>query len=408
MSDEKKDSSVKDSGRLSGPDRAIVPVLVERELYEHSDGDHAMSVTQLRENLEKKYNIHCAPKSNLIKNALLGLEQEYPRPKDEALEQKPFRIADLEIDRGEAKNSKWKVRLESRTFERDEVAHLISLCYSSHVGEHGKLVGKLKSLLSEHEREGITDPYEKPAAGAGKSLAETLYEVGILQEAINYNDQLIRESKESKEDPGKRAHEPENGLTVSFVYRNQGSEAVEYPGLFPLQVQVVDGYYYLVCARPKKNSRNAMRPGVSFFRVEWIERLEKTPCFGLLPPGYGERRELAAVLLSAGVDRIFPDSEKKLSRVIIKIKGEEKRVKRAERYVRGRFSHIEDFTELNPDADGFPKYRFTVGREGFKLWVLKWLDCIEVVHPKSLRGEIVELVKNNVYGEFEEKRTADE
>lgn len=381
--------------RLQGSERAIVPVLVERVLLEYSDAGHDLSVTDIRKHLEEDYGVSCAPKGKLIQNSLEGLAAKY----------KGHELMDLDIAKGESRNSKWRVKLDSRDFDREEIAYLISLCYSSHAGQNRRLVEKLVSLLSESERKGLTDPYEKAVAGQKKSLAETLYEVGIAQEAIDYNVGLFTEDEDGNMPPH------EDGRTVNFRYpSNKDSESgfIEYCGLFPLRVKIVDGYCYLACARPKKNNGNSMRPGIMPIRLDLTENLEWETLIGPFPENYMDCRYQADRFLSNGVDRMFPHSEKEIALVTIKIKGEEKRVKQAERYVKARFSDNEEFTELHHEADGFPKYRFMVFGDGFKLWVLKWLDCIEVQRPDSLRQDIMGLIESNAYGNFAEEASADD
>ena len=235
-------------------------------------------------------------------------------------------------------------------------AHLLSdaVCTFPFISERqtSELIKKIHSLLSVHERRQI------------KNLTVIRADQKTANKSVFYNIEILDEAIERKR-------------KVTFDYYEYGTDKQLHKRrekkykVNPYGMVYANEHYYLVCIMSRQQN-------VSMYRIDRIQNIEITDI--ALDENNIEPQSIVrnAVYAHTGeaVDVEMLIEPKVLSDVI------------------DRFGT--DLV-LYETEDGRIKVRIKATAMGMKYWALQYLASVEVVEPKELRDEIMEMLRDNWY-----------
>ncbi|MBO4971588.1 MAG: WYL domain-containing protein [Clostridia bacterium] len=314
-------------------EKAIAICLLE-VLREYSDFNHILSMSEIIGKIRNIYGL--TPDRRTVYSALDTL-------------------VELGYDISFYKENGKGYYLIDKLLEPSE-AHLLSdaVCTFPFISERqtSELIKKIHSLLSVHERRQI------------KNLTVIRADQKTANKSVFYNIEILDEAIERKR-------------KVTFDYYEYGTDKQLHKRrekkykVNPYGMVYANEHYYLVCIMSRQQN-------VSMYRIDRIQNIEITDI--ALDENNIEPQSIVrnAVYAHTGeaVDVEMLIEPKVLSDVI------------------DRFGT--DLV-LYETEDGRIKVRIKATAMGMKYWALQYLASVEVVEPKELRDEIMEMLRDNWY-----------
>jgi len=318
-------------------EKAITLCLLE-VLREYSDSNHILSMGEIIGKVKNIYGL--SPDRRTIYSALDTL-------------------VELGYDISFYKENGKGYYLRDRQLEPSE-AHLLSdaICTFPFISEKqtAQLLKKIHSLVSVYERKQI------------KNLTVIRADQKTVNKNVFYNIEILDEAIERKR-------------KVTFDYYDYGTDKQLHKRrekkykVNPYGMVYANEHYYLVCIMSRQEN-------VSMYRIDRIQNIEITDieldAHENLNPHDIVRNAVYAYTTGEVVDVEMLIEPKVLNDVI------------------DRFGTN---LALSETEDGRIKVRIKATAMGMKYWALQYLDHVEILEPEKLRDEIVELLRNNRYGE---------
>ena len=316
-------------------EKAIAICLLE-VLREYSDSNHVLSMGEVIGKIKNIYGL--SPDRRTIYSALDTL-------------------VELGYDISFYKENGKGYYLRDRQLEPSE-AHLLSdaICTFPFISEKqtAQLIKKIHSFVSTYERKQI------------KNLTVIRADQKTVNKNVFYNIEILDEAIERKR-------------KVTFDYYDYGTDKQLHKRrekkykVNPYGMVYANEHYYLVCIMSRQEN-------VSMYRIDRIQNIEITDIeldvHDDLNPHDIVRNAVYAYTTGEVVDVEMLIEPKVLNDVI------------------DRFGTN---LALSETEDGRIKVRIKAAAMGMKYWALQYLDHMEIVEPKELRNEIVELLRNNRY-----------
>lgn len=148
----------------------------------------------------------------------------------------------------------------------------------------------------------------------------------------------------------------------------------------PYHLCMHDGYYYLFVGH-----KGAER---SFDAI----RVDKLRDIAIVGPAADAAEHFEAMVEEAkrfsraGVNRMFSDD---IVTVRVRCHNQAK-----EEYLRAEFDGNDGFRCETQDGHPNPEYSFMASYDGMKTWAMKWLDVFEILQPKKLRDDVVNIIRH--------------
>ena len=316
-------------------EKAITICLLE-VLREYSDENHILSMGEIISKINARYSLN--PDRRTIYSAL------------ETLIELGYDIS-LYKDNGKG------YYLLDRQLEASE-AHLLSdaICTFPFISEKqtAQLMHKVQSLVSVYDRKQI------------RNLTVLRSDQKTVNKSVFYNIEILDEAIGKK-------------VKVKFDYCDYGTDKQlhkrreEKYVVNPYGMVYSNEHYYLICI--KENKEN-----LSMYRIDRIQNIELAELEldkqeAYFDPQTAVKNTVYAYTGEAEIIELLVD-RRKLSDVIDKF---------------GTNINIAE------NGDGRLKITLKASPMGIKYWALQYLEFVEVAEPKSLRAEIVSLIKNNGY-----------
>ena len=146
----------------------------------------------------------------------------------------------------------------------------------------------------------------------------------------------------------------------------------------PYHLCMHDGYYYLFVGH-----KGAAR---SFDAIR-VDSLWDITIAGPVDDAKGHfeaMAEEAKRFSRAGVNRMFSDD---IVTVRVRCHNQAK-----EKYLLAEFAGNDGFRRETQDGHPNPEYSFMASYDGMKTWAMKWLDVFEILQPKKLRDDVVDII----------------
>lgn len=306
-------------------------------LKEYSDENHILSMSEIISKINGRYGL--TPDRRTIYGAfeaLIELGYDVSLYKDNG---KGYYLLDRDLEPSEA--------------------HLLSdaICAFPFISERqtANLMNKVQSLVSVHERKHI------------KNLTVMRSDQKTLNKVVFYNIEALDEAIEKK-------------VKVKFDYVDYGADKQLHKRrekkyvVNPYGMVYSNEHYYLICIMENKEN-------LSMYRIDRIQNIEVTDLeLDGREKGFDPKKAVKNTVyaFTGEIDTVeMLVDPKKLSDVIDK------------------FGTNIDIAE---NDDGRLKITLKASLMGMKYWALQYLQYVEVVKPTELRNELIDLIKNNVYG----------
>lgn len=316
-------------------EKAISICLLE-VLREYSDSNHILSMSEIIQRIDNRYGL--TPDRRTIYSALETLTE-------------------LGYDVSMYKENGKGYYLRDRQLEPSE-AHLLSdaICTFPFISERqtAQLMKKIHSLVSVYERKQI------------RNLTVIRADRKTVNKNVFYNIEMLDEAIEKK-------------VKVKFDYYDYGLDKQLHKRrekkytVNPYGLVYSNEHYYLVCVMAKQSN-------LSLYRLDRIQNIEITDYeLDERETDFDPQNAVkSAVYAYTGAieDVEMLIEPKVLSDVIDKFGTN---------------------LLLSETDDGRIKVRLKATAAGMKFWALQYLASVEIVEPKVLKNEIVEVLKNNRY-----------
>lgn len=247
--------------------------------------------------------------------------------------------------------------LRGRILETAEVRLLMDAVYSMHSippKQTADLIEKLQHILSVHERVNY------------KHLAVVRPERKTENRSVFYNIELLDEAITKRR-------------KVSFIYMCYGFDKKLHPRrserykVSPYGMVCDNQNYYLVCIKSGKES-------ISYYRIDFINKIEILDEPLDVPP--------SKVDLSTTKKVVYAFAGKP-EEIILRCDGE---------IIGGFIDRFGTDPKITPLKDGRFEARLTAVPQGVLYWTLQYMLHVEIVSPKAMREEAINIIKSNRYG----------
>ena len=252
------------------------------------------------------------------------------------------------------KNAKRLYSIE-RQIDSTQIEHLCRLIEASTgVGGADALEHAVLRLLCGEERRQIEDRLAQENAllksGRIANMEATLANLRLLEKAISQRQRV-------------RFRTSDKGRLHSHT---------------PYHLCMHDGYYYLFVGH-----KGAAR---SFDAIR-VDSLWDITIAGPVDDAKGHfeaMAEEAKRFSRAGVNRMFSDD---IVTVRVRCHNQAK-----EKYLLAEFAGNDGFRRETQDGHPNPEYSFMASYDGMKTWAMKWLGVFEILQPKKLRDDVVDII----------------
>lgn len=256
-----------------------------------------------------------------------------------------------------------------REVDKSQVLYLAQLLRStSSSGTANDALYTLTGMLCENDQEKfkteVSKTLEKPNP-LEIHFADTLRNVDVLQKAID-------------------TRQP-----VNYRYVSNSTKGYTKEKRIPLCIEICEGYPYLV--EKAKNGFRMVR--IDAMRDVTIGGASKVRHYPKNEEVFEKLKEEAHAFVRGAVNRMAGNNVHVVARC---------HDDRMRKYVCDIFGNKEGFRAIPMGCEGRQDYEFWASYKGTVVQAIKWEEWFEILEPNDLREKVINTIKNNSYGKFEE------
>lgn len=311
-------------------------ICLYRILFEHSDGDHILSMRSIIDYFAEEYD--------------MKIDRRTVYSSIETLKDLGYDISAYD------ENGKGYF-LKSRLLSPADVRLLSDALYSLYSvpnKQTAELVGKLQLMLSEHERTNFR------------------HLTAVSHERKTDNAAVFRNISALDEAIGKK-------YKVSFFYLQYGLDKKLHPRrldryiVSPFGMICENGNYYLICVKDGKE-------GLSYYRIDRMNDIN------VLPVKVDSKSVKQDIASSKRMVYAFSGKEEN---IVLKCKNS---------VIGGVIDRFGLEPKIRKIDDEHFEARIRAVPRGVLYWTMQYLSEIEILEPESVRQQAIALIKSNKYG----------